>query len=79
MAEKTVQVALRIPESWITRADRLAERLTMTPEIPVNRTAVLRAAMGKGLDAMEAEHGAGPADAPTVAPRKAGNKAARKP
>ena len=79
MAEKTVQVAVRIPESWITRADRLAEQLTMTPEIPVNRTAVLRAAMGKGLDALEAEHGAPSVGAPAASPRKAGSKTARKP
>jgi hypothetical protein len=83
MGEKTVQMAVRIPESWLARADRLAKRLTMTPDIPVNRTAVIRAAMSRGLDAMEAEYTAASPERPTEAaapePKRGDATPARKP
>jgi hypothetical protein len=78
MGEKTVQVAVRIPESWIARADKLTGRLTMTPEIQVNRTDVLRAAIGRGLDALENQYGAPPTE-PTADAQKGGTRPARKP
>jgi hypothetical protein len=48
------QVALRLPAGWIARADALTEPLSR-PGIPVSRADVLRAALTRGLDAMEAE------------------------
>jgi hypothetical protein len=78
MAEKTVQIAVRIPESWVNRADKLTTRLTMTPEIEVNRTAVIRAAIGRGLDALEQQYGEPPTD-PSAGTKNGGETPAPKP
>lgn len=77
MAEKTVQIAVRIPESWVKRADKLTTRLTMTPEIEVNRTAVIRAAIGRGLDALEQQYG--PPTDPSAGAKNGGETPAPKP
>ncbi len=49
-----VQVAIRVPESWLERADALATKLSR-PGIVVSRTEAFRAALAQGLDVMEAE------------------------
>ncbi len=48
------QLAIRVPGDWLTRADALAP-LVARPGILVTRSDVLRAAMARGLDALEAE------------------------
>ena len=55
----TVQITLRVPTAWLTRADTIAAWLVaMYPD--AGRTHAFRAAMAKGFDALEAE--LGPAD-----------------
>jgi len=53
-SENTFQVAFLIPDEWRERADALAERLT--PGVRLSRSDVLRLALGRGLDALDAEH-----------------------
>jgi len=48
------QVAIRLPNEWIERADALMAPLSR-PGIQVSRSDVLRAALARGLDALEAE------------------------
>lgn len=48
------QVAIRLLNAWLRRADALIPYLAR-PGIAVTRTDVLRAAIAKGLDAFEAE------------------------
>ena len=55
-----VATSLRLPAAFIQRADTLAERLKDVPELAatgdVNRSKILRLAIAKGLEALEAEH-----------------------
>jgi hypothetical protein len=53
-SENTTQIALRIPDDWIARADALIPWITR-PGISATRTDVLRAAIARGLDALEAD------------------------
>jgi hypothetical protein len=48
------QIALRLPNDWIARADTLIPALSR-PGILVSRSDVLRAALARGLDVLEAE------------------------
>ncbi len=50
-------VSLRLPDVWLKRADALIEFLSK-PGIGVTRSDVLRSAIARGLDAIEAERGA---------------------
>jgi hypothetical protein len=78
--ERTVQTAVRMPESWVPRLDALAAKLSQ-PGITVSQAAVIRAALARGIAALEAENAPEkPAEAPTVAsaPTK-GARSARKP
>ena len=52
--EQTVQTAIRVPESWLTRLDKVAENMSQ-PGMRVTRTEVLRLAAYRGLEALEAE------------------------
>lgn len=52
--EQQVQVAIRFPESWLARLDRLAEKRS-EPGMRVTRTEVLRLAVYRGLVELEAE------------------------
>ena len=47
-SENTVAVNLKIPPEWIEMADKLAS----ASEPPHTRTAILRVALGQGLEAM---------------------------
>jgi hypothetical protein len=47
-------IALRLPEGWLKRAENLIEFLS-TPGIAVTRSDVLRAALARGLEALEAD------------------------
>lgn len=50
-----VMVSVRVSAAWLDRADKLAARLGRGDVLgrPVNRTDVLRAALGAGLDMLE--------------------------
>ena len=52
--EEQVQTAIRIPESWFGRLDKIAERLSQ-PGLPVKRTEALRLAIARGMAELETE------------------------
>ena len=52
--ENHVQTGVRVPKSALSRADKLAEVMTQ-PGILVTRADVMRSAMLRGLDQLEAE------------------------
>jgi len=52
--EETVQTAIRIPESWMERLNKIADRLSQ-PGMRVTRTEALRMAAHRGIVEMEAE------------------------
>jgi len=54
------QVAIRLPEDFLERADKLVARMEKDPALSawrVSRSAVLRQAVQKGLEALEAQYG----------------------
>ncbi len=55
------QIAIRLPNDWLERADALVPFVSR-PGIAITRSDVLRAALAKGLDALEKER-PGPATA----------------
>jgi hypothetical protein len=67
--EKTRQTAVRLPEDWFARLDVIAEKLAR-PGIPVSQADAIRAAMARGLDALEAEYGIKAKETPTKAKRE---------
>lgn len=52
--EEQTQIVLRVPASWVERAERLRPKL-MRPGVSLTRTDVLRAAIVEGLDKLEQE------------------------
>lgn len=56
-SENSTQIAIRMPDEWLTRADTLIPWITR-PGIAATRTDVIRAAIARGLAALEAEHAA---------------------
>jgi predicted DNA-binding protein len=52
--ERTIQTAVRIPETWPERLDAVAAALSR-PGLELTRTDVLRMALAHGLLALEAE------------------------
>ena len=52
--EQQIQTAIRLPESVLDRADKVAERMSR-PGLRVTRADVLRLATHQGLDQLEAE------------------------
>ena len=52
--EDQIQTAVRLPESWFARLDKLAERLSQ-PGLTLSRTDALRMAIARGMAEMEAE------------------------
>jgi hypothetical protein len=54
-SENTTQVAYKIPDAWVDRADALAAALSRPGFAPVTRTDILRNALGRGLAALEEE------------------------
>jgi len=51
--EDAKQVALRLPAYWLDRVDVLASTLS-TPAVKVRRTSVLRMAIHRGMESLEA-------------------------
>ena len=52
--EHQVQTAVRVPESWLERLDRLAEGMSR-PGVPATRAGALRSALHRGLVELEKE------------------------
>jgi len=52
----SVQTALRLPEKFLKRADKLCSRLAKEPMMRVTRSTVLKMTIARGLDAFEAEY-----------------------
>jgi len=52
--DEQIQWAVRLPESFLERADKLAERMS-EPAMKITRTDVLRMAMFRGIEQLEAE------------------------
>jgi hypothetical protein len=50
----TEQLTIRVPKIWTDRAEALKPKLTH-PGLDVSVTDIMRLALGKGLDALEAE------------------------
>jgi len=50
------QTALRLPGDFLTRADKLCSKISRDPMMRVTRSAVLKMAIGRGLDALEQEY-----------------------
>ena len=51
----SVQIAIRIPRSWLAEADKVAA-LIGQPGFQATRTDAFRAALARGLEAIQAEH-----------------------
>jgi hypothetical protein len=51
LSENTTQIAFKIPDEWIERAEVLAQALSGIAT--VTKTEVLRHALGRGLDLLE--------------------------
>lgn len=52
--EQTIQTAIRLPESFMTRLDKIAEKMSQ-PGMKVTRIEVLRLAAYRGLTELEGE------------------------
>ncbi len=52
-SDRTFQVAFKIPEEWVAKADALAAKRS-TPAMRVTRTDVLRQALYEGLQSLDA-------------------------
>lgn len=48
------QITLQVPDEWLVRADKLAEKLS-TKWIPLTRMHAFRAAISRGLEAFESD------------------------
>ena len=67
----TVQIALRVPPTWIEEAEEVAQLLSR-PGLPVSKTEAFRAAIARGFEAIRA-------DVAAQAAAMKGAKPARKP
>lgn len=52
---KTTQIAIRIDDDVVARVDALVEKLS-PPGMSIARSEVLRAALQRGVESLEAEH-----------------------
>ena len=52
--ENQVQTAIRVPESWLQRLDKIAERLSR-PGVRLVRADALRDALYRGIEIIESE------------------------
>ena len=53
-----VNLAVRIPPEYITRADALQPKLTKSTRVPgLKQSDVFRICLGAGLEVLEGEHG----------------------
>jgi predicted DNA-binding protein len=77
--EEMFQTAVRFPRAWADRLEVLGKKLS--PVVPLPMAAVLRAALERGITALEAEAGvkAAKASAPEQSGQKGAQLPARKP
>jgi hypothetical protein len=61
----TLQLAVRIPRAWLERLDALVPKIAQAG-VQTTRTDAIRAALAKGLDALEVQF----ADAPPAKPSR---------
>lgn len=54
--EQQIQTAFRLPKTLLTRADKLVERMSQ-PGMKLTRADVVRAALFRGIEQLEAERG----------------------
>ena len=73
--EEMFQTAVRIPRAWGDRLEVLGKKLS--PVIPLPMAAVLRAALERGITALEAD--AGVKSSKGIAPAESGEKGAQLP
>ena len=73
--EESFQTAVRFPRAWADRLEVLGKKLS--PVVPLPMAAVLRAALERGITALEAE--AGVKSAETPAAEQSGKKGAQLP
>jgi hypothetical protein len=73
--EESFQTAVRFPRAWADRLDVLGKKLS--PVVPLPMAAVLRAALERGITALEAE--AGVKSPKATAPEQSGQKGAKRP
>ena len=52
--ENTIQTAVRVPESWLERLDKIAEKLSQ-PGAALTRAEALRVALYRGIEQIENE------------------------
>ena len=52
--ESHTQIAIRVPDSWLERIDKIAEQASR-PGVRITRTGALRDALYRGIEAIEAE------------------------
>ncbi len=52
--ENQVQMAIRVPESWLPRLDKIAEQVS-PPGVRLTRTEALRTAIHQGMVKLETE------------------------
>jgi predicted DNA-binding protein len=52
--ENTIQTAVRVPESWLDRLDKIAEKLSR-PGADLTRAEALRVALYRGIEQIENE------------------------
>jgi len=67
MAISETQLSIRLPQDLSDRADALAEHMKGLPEyalMTVKRAAVIRIAIAKGIEALEASYGLTPGKRP---------------
>lgn len=60
LSENTTQVAFKVPDAWLERAEVLAKALSRPGISTVTKTEILRAALARGLDVLEEETPAKP-------------------
>jgi hypothetical protein len=56
-SENTTQIAIRVPDAWLDRCDVLIPWISR-PGINMTRTDIMRAALARGLEALEQERAA---------------------
>jgi hypothetical protein len=64
----TLQLAVRIPRAWLARLDALIPKIAQAG-VQTTRTDAIRAALARGLDALEEQFGEPPPQ-PTPKPRR---------
>jgi hypothetical protein len=54
MRDPMTQITLRIPATWLEKADKVADRIS-TKWLPVGRVDAIRACIARGFEAFEAD------------------------